>query len=84
MSTATVHNSVAYRALALEFELWAFASLEVTSLYLLHFEHLLSTSKYARYNVLRTFQKSAIVRKLLYALRSGSFDLSIASTVVGK
>jgi len=78
-----VHNPVAYRALGLEFELWGFASLGVTSLYLQHFESLLSTSKYARFNVLRTFQKSSIVRKLLYALRSGFFDLAVVPMVVG-
>lgn len=83
-STATVHNSVAYRSLGLEFELWSFAATGVTSLYLQHFECLLSTSKHARYNVLRTFQKSTIVRKLLYALRSGMFNPGVVPAVVGQ
>lgn len=83
-STATVHNSAAYRALGLEFELWSHASLGVVTLYLQHFENLLSASKHARYNVLRTFQKAAMVRKMLYALRSGYFDLEVVPVVVGE
>ena len=83
-SNATVHNSVAYRALGLEFELWSYASLGVVSFYLQHFQYLLSTSKHARYNILRTFQKSAVVRKVLYTLRSGLFDPTVVPVVVGQ
>ncbi|WWC96475.1 hypothetical protein V866_003343 [Kwoniella sp. B9012] len=81
-ATATVHNSVAYRALGLEFELWSYASDDVVRFYLKHFEYLLSTSKHKRFNVLRTFQKSAVVKKMLYALRSGLFDLEVVPDVV--
>ncbi|ORX37124.1 hypothetical protein BD324DRAFT_427167 [Kockovaella imperatae] len=81
-NAATVHNSAAYRALGLEFELWSRASLGVVTLYLQHFEYLLATSKHARYNVLRTFQKAAMVRKMLYALRSNLFDLAVVPVVV--
>lgn len=71
---ATVHNSAAYRALGLEFELWSLAPLDVLNLYFSHFDYLLSKSQYRRYNLLRTFQKSNIVRKLLFAVRSGLFE----------
>lgn len=71
---AVVNNSTAYRALALEFELWALAKPEVQKVYFQHFEALLSNSKHKRYNLLRTFQRSNIVRKLLFALRSGLYD----------
>ncbi|WVQ84943.1 hypothetical protein IAT38_007106 [Cryptococcus sp. DSM 104549] len=81
-NTATVHNSVAYRSLGLEFELWSYASDEVILYYLRHFEYLLSTSKHKRFNVLRTFQKSAMVKKMLYALRSGLFSLEVVPNVV--
>ncbi|WWC88365.1 uncharacterized protein L201_003276 [Kwoniella dendrophila CBS 6074] len=81
-STATVHNSVAYRSLGLEFELWSYAPDDIVRFYLKHFEYLLSTSKHKRFNVLRTFQKSAMVKKMLYALRSGLFDLEVVSDVV--
>ena len=82
--SATVHNSVAYRALGVEFELWSHAPLGVTSLYLEHFQYLLIDSKHRRFNLLRTFQKSAMIRKLLYALRSGLFDPAVVPVVVGK
>lgn len=72
---AVVNNTTAYRALGLEFELWALASKEVQELYFDHFEMLLATSQHKRYNLLRTFQRSNIVRKLLYAMRSGLYDV---------
>lgn len=83
-SSATVHNSVAYRALGVEFELWSYAPLGVTSLYLEHFQYLLIDSKHRRFNLLRTFQKSSMIRKLLYALRSGLFDPAVVPVVVGR
>ncbi|OCF40285.1 hypothetical protein I317_05918 [Kwoniella heveanensis CBS 569] len=81
-NTATVHNSVAYRALGLEFELWSYAPDDVVKYYLHHFEYLLSASKHKRFNILRTFQKSAMVKKMLYALRSGLFDLEVVPHVI--
>ncbi|WWD18748.1 hypothetical protein CI109_103202 [Kwoniella shandongensis] len=81
-NTATVHNSVAYRSLGLEFELWSYAPDDVIIYYLKHFEYLLSTSKHKRFNILRTFQKSAMVKKMLYALRSGLFSLEVLPNVV--
>jgi hypothetical protein len=77
-----VRNSVAYRALALDFELWSTASVGVISIYLQHFATLLTTSKHSRYNVLRTFQKSAMVKRLLYAMRSGFYDPSTIQMLV--
>ncbi|WVQ73417.1 hypothetical protein IAR50_002989 [Cryptococcus sp. DSM 104548] len=82
--SATVHNSVAYRAIGVEFELWSYASDEVLKFYLEHFQHLLCTSKHKRFNVLRTFQKSSLVKKMLYALRSGLFNLEVVPDVVEK
>ncbi|WOO83333.1 Beige 1 [Vanrija pseudolonga] len=71
---AVVHNSAAYRAIGLDFELWATAKDDVVSLYFENFSALLSVSKYKRYNLLRTFQKSNMVRKLLYAIRLGLYN----------
>ncbi|EIW67561.1 hypothetical protein TREMEDRAFT_33244 [Tremella mesenterica DSM 1558] len=79
---ATVHNSVAYRTIGLEFELWSLAPLGITSLYLQHFEYLLSTSRHARYNLLRTFQRSSMIKKLLHTLRSNYFDPAVIPVVV--
>lgn len=75
VENAVVNNSTAYRALGLEFELWALACKDVQELYFKHFEELLAVSNHKRYNLLRTFQRSNIVRKLLYAMRSGLYDL---------
>ena len=54
----------------------------MVALYLQHFEHLLIRSRHSRYNILRTFQKAAMVRKLLFALRSGFFDPEVVPVVV--
>ncbi|KAK4689020.1 hypothetical protein P7C73_g1097, partial [Tremellales sp. Uapishka_1] len=81
-NVATVYNSAGYRSLGLEFELWSYAPLGVTALYLQHFQYLLVDSKHARYNLLRTFQKSSMVKKLLYALRSNLFDPAVIPVVV--
>lgn len=72
--TARVQCSAGYKSLGLDFELWAHAQLPVVELFLEHFDSLLSKSQYKRFNLLRTFQKSNIVRKLLYAIRSGHYD----------
>lgn len=78
-----MNNSVAYRALGLDLELWSSAPLDVISLYLNHFDALLGISKHARYNILRTFQKSAIIKKILFALRSGFYDTAALPLVIG-
>ncbi|KAL1405839.1 Beige protein-like 1 [Vanrija albida] len=71
---AVVHNSAAYRAIGLDFELWATAKDDVVALYFENFQALLAQSKYKRYNLLRTFQKSNMVRKLLFAIRLGLYN----------
>ncbi|BEI85638.1 hypothetical protein CcaverHIS002_0510390 [Cutaneotrichosporon cavernicola] len=72
-SSARVQCSAGYKALGLDLELWAHAQLPTLTLYLQHFQALLAESQYRRFNQLRTFQKSNVVRKLLYALRSGHY-----------
>lgn len=83
VSHAVVHNIAAYRAVALDFELWSKASSEVVSMYLQHFHHLVTTSKFSRFNNLRSFQKLGVVRKLLFALKSQWFPQSALPEVVG-
>jgi hypothetical protein len=78
---ATVHNSAAYRAIGLEFELWASAPLAVQQLYFDHFSLLLKSS-HKRYNLLRTFQKSNPVRKLLFAIRQNLYELDVLPLAV--
>lgn len=78
-----MHNSVAYRAIGLDFELWSLARRPVTEMYLQHFEYLITTSKHARFNALRTFQKAGAVKKLIFALRSGFFDQKLLPDVIG-
>ncbi|GMK59712.1 hypothetical protein CspeluHIS016_0803180 [Cutaneotrichosporon spelunceum] len=81
-ASARVQCSAGYRALGLDFELWAHAALPTLTLFLQHFQALLSTSQYRRFNQLRTFQKSNAVRKLLYALRTGHYAHSAVPFVI--
>ncbi|KAJ9116880.1 hypothetical protein QFC22_004537 [Naganishia vaughanmartiniae] len=71
---STVFNSTAYKALALRFDLWARAPIEVLELYFAHFQHLLTVSRFKRFNVLHCLKKAGLVRKLLHALKANTFD----------
>jgi len=69
-SLSTVINSVAYRAIALDFELWARTRKEVQHVHLEHFMTLLQTSRFKRFNIKQRFAKLGLVRKLLFVLHT--------------
>lgn len=69
-SHSTVVNSVAYRAIALDFELWARTRKEVQRVHLEHFTTLLQTSRLKKFNIKQRFAKLNVVRKLLFALQT--------------
>ncbi|KAH9925795.1 beach-domain-containing protein [Fomitopsis serialis] len=74
---STIVNTVAYRAVALDFQLWASARTEIQHLHLEHFHTLLQTSKYKRFNVKNRFAKMGVVRKLLFVMQTSlySYDM---------
>jgi hypothetical protein len=69
-SLSTVVNSVAYRAIALDFELWARTRKEVQRVHLEHFTTLLQTSRFKKFNTKQRFAKLGLVRKLLFVLQT--------------
>jgi hypothetical protein len=69
-SLSTVVNSVAYRAIALDFELWARTRKEVQRVHLEHFITLLQTSRFKKFNTKQRFAKLGLVRKLLFVLQT--------------
>jgi hypothetical protein len=69
-SLSTVVNSVAYRAIALDFELWARTRKEVQRVHLEHFITLLQTSRFKKFNSKQRFAKLGLVRKLLFVLQT--------------
>ncbi|GLB40924.1 putative WD40 repeats [Lyophyllum shimeji] len=79
---STVVNSVAYRAIALDFELWSRARKEIQQIYLEHFTTLLQTSRYRRFNSRQKFAKLGLVRKLLFVLQTDWFQHDMISFVL--
>ncbi|KAF5339895.1 hypothetical protein D9611_009101 [Ephemerocybe angulata] len=67
---STVVNVVAYRVIALDFDLWSRSKKEIQQVYLEHFVTLLKTSRYKTFNAKQRLSKMNLVRKLLFALQA--------------
>jgi hypothetical protein len=67
---STVVNTVAYRAIALDFELWSRTRREIQRVHLEHFTTVLHTSRYKKFNTKQRFAKMGLVRKLLFVLQT--------------
>ncbi|OJT13456.1 Beige protein -like protein [Trametes pubescens] len=67
---STIVNTVAYRAIALDFQLWSCTRREIQLVYLEHFVTLLDTSRYKRFNSKQRMSKMGVVRKLLFVLQT--------------
>ena len=61
-----MQNIVAYRAIALDFELWASTREEIQRQHLEHFSTLLILSRYKRFNVRQRLAKVPLTRQLLF------------------
>ncbi|KAJ7201121.1 beach-domain-containing protein [Mycena pura] len=79
---STVVNAVAYRAIALDFELWAKTRQEVQRVHLEHFTTLLILSRYKKFNVRQRFAKIGLVRKLLFALQTNWYPPEVIPFVI--
>ncbi|KAK7042535.1 hypothetical protein R3P38DRAFT_3448691 [Favolaschia claudopus] len=79
---STVVNAVAYRAIALDFELWARTRQEVQRVHLEHFKTLLISSRYRKFNVKQRFAKLGLVRKLLFALQTNWYQPEVVPYVI--
>lgn len=82
-SLSTVVNSVAYRAIALDFELWARTRKEVQRVHLEHFTTLLQTSRFKKFNIKQRFAKLGLVRKLLFVLQTEWYSHDTIPLIVG-
>jgi hypothetical protein len=67
---STLINKVAYRAIALDFELWSRTRMEIQRVHLDHFVTLLQTSRYKKFNVKQRMSRMGILRKLLFVLQT--------------
>jgi len=73
-SHSTIVNTVAYRAIALDFILWSRTSPEIQHAHLEHFAILMQTSRYKRFNVKQRYHKMGIVRKFLFVLQTDLYQ----------
>lgn len=69
-SHSIITNTVAYRAIALDFQLWSRAREEIQLVHLEHFATLLDASRHKRFNIKQRMGKMGIVRKLLFVLQT--------------
>ena len=69
-SHSTIVNTVAYRAIALDFQLWSRTRQEIQLVHLEHFATLLDTSRHKRFNAKQRMSKMGVVRKLLFVLQT--------------
>ncbi|KAG7089658.1 hypothetical protein E1B28_011318 [Marasmius oreades] len=67
---STIVNIVAYRVLALDFELWAHARKDIQRVHLEHFKTLMVESRHRKFNIKQRFAKLGLVRRLLFALQT--------------
>ncbi|KAF5360312.1 hypothetical protein D9758_009126 [Tetrapyrgos nigripes] len=67
---STITNVVAYKCLALDFELWSHTRLEIQRVHFEHFITLLETSRYKKFNTKQRIAKIGLVRRLLFVLQT--------------
>lgn len=79
---STIVNLVAYKAIALDFELWSQTRKEIQRVHLEHFTTLLQTSRYKRFNSRQRFVKLGLVRKLLFVLQTDWYQHDTVPFVV--
>ncbi|KAF7969330.1 hypothetical protein HWV62_27717 [Athelia sp. TMB] len=79
---SAVVNLLAYRAIALDFELWAHTRPEIQRMHLEHFVTLLKTSRFKRFNIKQHFAKLGLVRKLLFVLQTEWYPYDMTPFVV--
>lgn len=75
-------NTIAYRTIALDFELWSHARSEIQDIFFEHFETLVKTSKHRAFNAKQRFSKFGVIRKLLFVLHTTWFTVEMVSKVI--
>jgi hypothetical protein len=80
--SSTVTNPLAYRLLALDFEIWSKTRKEIQISHLEQFTTLLSTSRYKRFNLRQHLLKFGLVRKLLWILQTSMYGHDVIPNIV--
>ncbi|EJT97367.1 beach-domain-containing protein [Dacryopinax primogenitus] len=82
VNRCVIVNTVAYRALLLDFDLWARTALPIQRLYLSHFTLLVSGTTHRRFNIKHRFAKYGIIRLFLHSLRFTPYQDDIIPDVI--
>jgi hypothetical protein len=81
-SVSTITNTIAYVAIALDFELWSMTTPDIQRAHLEHFAFLLRASRYRKFNAKVRLSKLNIVRRLLFAVQSSWYAPEMISHIV--
>ncbi|PCH37188.1 beach-domain-containing protein [Wolfiporia cocos MD-104 SS10] len=79
---STIVNAVAYRALALDFNLWSSTKSEIQRMHMEHFSTLLQVSKYKRFIARQRMAKMGVIRKLLFVLQTSLYGNDMLDILV--
>ena len=74
-SRSTIINTAAYRAIALDLQLWSRTKPDIQGAYFQHYAMLLQQSKYKRFNSSQRLGKMNVVRKLIFAIQTDFYSL---------
>lgn len=70
LSVSTITNTIAYTAIALDFELWSMTTTDIQRAHLEHFAFLLRASRYRKFNAKVRLSKHNLVRRLLFVMQT--------------
>jgi hypothetical protein len=76
-SHSTITNPVAYRFIALDFELWSRTRNAIQRVHLEHFFDLVVTSRYKRFNVKQQLAGVDLTRRFLFAWQTSWYSAEI-------
>jgi hypothetical protein len=72
-SQSTITNPIAYRFIALDFELWSRTRDEIQRVHLEHFIDLVATSRYKRFNVKQRLAGISLTRRFLFVWQTSCY-----------
>ncbi|KAJ7579061.1 beach-domain-containing protein [Mycena floridula] len=79
---STIVNMVAYKAIALDFELWSRSRKEIQVVHLEQFSTLLQLSRYKNFNARQRFAKMGLVRKIVFVLQTDWYQSDMTPALV--
>ncbi|KAA1472737.1 beach-domain-containing protein [Dentipellis sp. KUC8613] len=79
---STITNMVAYRAIALDFELWCRTREEIQRVHLEHFTTLIKSSRYKKFNVKQRLSKVGLMRRLLFVWQTPWYRDALSTSLL--